>query len=107
MSHNTIQVPSDDYDRFVDAARAAAKPELGKLAQATIAALREMDAVGMFGDVAARHLWDEYCWQLQEGPYPTVHAHHEGLRQPYIADDFSPVRNAMTLLLGSSATPHK
>ena len=69
MSHNTIQVPSDDYDRFVDAARAAAKPELGKLVQATIAALREMDAVGMFGDVAARHLWDEYCWQLQEGPY--------------------------------------
>ena len=98
MSHNTIQVPSDDYDRFVDAARAAAKPELGKLVQATIAALREMDAVGMFCDVAARHLWDEY---------PTVHAHHEGLRQPYIADDYSPVRNAMTLLLGSSATPHK
>ena len=46
MSHNTIQVPSDDYDRFVDAARAAAKPELGKLVQATIAALREMDAYG-------------------------------------------------------------
>lgn len=69
MSHNTTQVPTDDYDRFVDAARAAAKPELEKLVQVTIAALREMDAVGMFGGVAARHLWDEYCWQLQEGPY--------------------------------------
>jgi len=69
MSHNIIEVPTADYNRFVDAARAAAVPALEKLVQATIAALREMDAVGMFGDVAARHLWDEYCWQLQEGPY--------------------------------------
>lgn len=69
MNPETIKVTTDDYDRFVQAARAAAGPELKKLVQATISALREMDAIGMFGDVAARHLWDEYCWQLQEGPY--------------------------------------
>jgi len=69
MNNDTTEVPSDAYDRFVHAARAAAAPELDKLVQATIVALRGMDAVGLFGDVAARHLWDEYCWQLQEGPY--------------------------------------
>ena len=69
MKNVTTEVPSDTYDRFVHAARAAAAPEFDKLAQATIVALRGMEPVGLFGDVAARHLWDEYCWQLQEGPY--------------------------------------
>jgi len=69
MNHETIQVPTGDYDRFVQAACAAAATEMEKLVQATISTLRGMDANGMFGDVAARHLWDEYCWQLQEGPY--------------------------------------
>ncbi len=69
MNHNTIEVATDDYDRFVNAARAAAVPELENLVRAVITELRAMDAVGLFGDVAARHLWDEYCWQLQEGPY--------------------------------------
>lgn len=69
MNHETVQVPTGDYDRFVQAACAAAATEMEKLVQATISTLRGMDANGMFGDVAARHLWDEYCWQLQEGPY--------------------------------------
>lgn len=69
MNYETIQVPTGDYDRFVQAACAAAATEMEKLVQATISTLRGMDATGMFGDVAARHLWDEYCWQLQEGPY--------------------------------------
>lgn len=69
MNHETIQVPTNDYDRFVQAACAAAATEMEKLVQATISTLRGMDAIDMFGDVAARHLWDEYCWQLQEGPY--------------------------------------
>ena len=69
MKNVTTEVPSDTYDRFVHAARAAAAPELDKLVQAAIVALRGMEPAGLFGDVAARHLWDEYCWQLQEGPY--------------------------------------
>ncbi len=69
MSNETIQIPTGDYDRFVQAACAAAATEMEKLVQATISTLRDMDATGMFGDIAARHLWDEYCWQLQEGPY--------------------------------------
>lgn len=69
MNDETIQVPTSDYDRFVQAACAAAATEMEKLVQATISALRGMNAIDMFGDVAARHLWDEYCWQLQHGPY--------------------------------------
>lgn len=69
MNYETIQVPTGDYDRFVQAACAAAATEMEKLVQATISTLRGMDAIGMFGDIAARHFWDEYCWQLQEGPY--------------------------------------
>lgn len=66
---DTIEIDTADYKRFVAAACALAEPELEKLVQTTIASLRDMDAVGLFGDVVARHLWDEYCWQLQEGPY--------------------------------------
>lgn len=66
---DTIEIDTADYERFIAAAYAVAKPELERLVQTTIASLRDMDAVGLFGDVAARHLWDEYCWQLQEGPY--------------------------------------
>jgi len=31
--------------------------------------LQSRDAIGYFGDVAARHWWDEYRWNLQEGPF--------------------------------------
>ena len=34
-----------------------------------IADLRSSPAIGMFDEVAARHMWDEYCWTLQEGPF--------------------------------------
>lgn len=66
---DTTEIDTADYERFIAAACAVAEPELEKLVQTTIASLRDMDAVGLFGDTAARHLWDEYCWQLQEGPY--------------------------------------
>lgn len=64
-----IEVDTADYERLVAAACAIAKPVLEKLVQTTIASLSNMDAVGLFGEVAVRHLWDEYCWQLQQGPY--------------------------------------
>lgn len=66
---DTIAIDTADYERFIAAACAVAEPELEKLVQTTIASLRDMDAVGLFDETAARHLWDEYCWQLQEGPY--------------------------------------
>ncbi len=55
---DTIEIATADYERFIAAACAIAEPELEKLVKATIASLRDMDAVGLFGDTAARHLWD-------------------------------------------------
>ncbi len=52
-----------------DAADAIARPALDAMVQSVIKALQSMDAVGMFADVRPRHLWDEYCWQLQAGPF--------------------------------------
>lgn len=69
MGQEIIEITVGNYERFIRASQAVAVPELEKLVQITISSLRDMDAVGMFGGVAARHLWDEYCWQLQEGPY--------------------------------------
>jgi hypothetical protein len=37
--------------------------------QQVIDGLRSSPANGTFDEVAARHLWDEYCWALQEGPF--------------------------------------
>lgn len=69
MDDEFIGVTKSAFGQFVKSARQAATPELQKLVQATIYTLCDMDAIGMFDDVAARHLWDEYCWQLQEVPY--------------------------------------
>lgn len=66
---DNIEIDSVDYQNFISAACDVAGPEFEKLVQAVIGSLCEMDATHLFGDVAARHLWDEYCWQLQEGPY--------------------------------------
>ena len=66
---DTIEILADDHDRLMAAVRVSAKSDLSRLVDAVIAALQDMDTVGLFGDVATRHLWDEYCWQLQEGPF--------------------------------------
>lgn len=46
-----------------------AKPEVERAARAVIADLTKRQALRVFGDLAARHLWDEYCWNHQEGPF--------------------------------------
>jgi hypothetical protein len=45
-----------------------ARAEIVRIAQEVIDNLRSRPAAGTFDEVKARHLWDEYCWALQEGP---------------------------------------
>jgi hypothetical protein len=45
------------------------KLEIARIVQQVIDGLRSSPANGTFDEVAARHLWDEYCWALQEGPF--------------------------------------
>lgn len=46
-----------------------AQAEIIRIALAVIAELKTRQAIGIFGDVAARNLWDEYCWSLRAGPF--------------------------------------
>jgi hypothetical protein len=46
-----------------------AKLEISRLTDELVAEIRSRPAVGLFGDTAVRHLWDEYRWNLIEGPF--------------------------------------
>ena len=44
------------------------------LATAVVVGLQTRPAIGMFEDTACSHMWDEYCWDLQEGPFDHDHS---------------------------------
>lgn len=70
MVEGRVEVSLDGLARLQSAASDFARAEVARIVQAVIDDLRSRPAVGTFGDaVAARHLWDEYCWTLQEGPF--------------------------------------
>lgn len=68
MAEDRVEVRRDGLTRLQSAAEAFAKAEVDRIAGAVIDDFRTRPANDIFGDVAARHLWDEYCWSLQEGP---------------------------------------
>lgn len=63
-----LEYPLEPMD-LQSAARDFASSEVKIIAQSVIESMRGRPALGMFGDVAARHMWDEYCWSLQHGPF--------------------------------------
>lgn len=69
MTEETTEVSLDGLMRLQTAASDFASAEAKRIVRAVIEDLRGRPAQGMFGDVAARHMWDEYCWSLQEGPF--------------------------------------
>ena len=69
MTEEMVQVRLDGLVRLQSAAKDFARPEIIRIAEAVIADLRSRPAVGCFGDVAARHMWDEYCWARQAGSF--------------------------------------
>ncbi len=64
-----IEVSLDGLSRLQSAAADFAKTESTRIVRAVIEDMRDRPAQGTFGEVAARHMWDEYCWALQEGPF--------------------------------------
>jgi hypothetical protein len=54
----------DGLARLQSAAADFAHAEIARIAQQVIDRLRSSPANGTFAEVAARHLWDEYCWAL-------------------------------------------
>jgi hypothetical protein len=69
MAKDRVEVSRDGLSRLQSAAQAFARAEVARISGAVIDNLRAQPANDTFGDVAARHLWDEYCWSLQEGPF--------------------------------------
>lgn len=69
MAEDRVEVSRDGLPRLQSAAEAFARAEVDRIAGAVVDDLRARPANDTFGDVATRHLWDEYCWSLQEGPF--------------------------------------
>ena len=69
MTEDRVEVSRDGLSRLQSAAEAFARAEVARIAGVVIDDLRSQSANDTFGEVAARHLWDEYCWSLQEGPF--------------------------------------
>jgi len=69
MAEDRVEVSQDGLARLQSAAEDFARAEIARIVGAVIDDLRSRPANGTFGDVAARHLWDEYCWSQQEGPF--------------------------------------
>jgi hypothetical protein len=69
MSDQQILVSSDGLTRLQSAIFDFARVEVASITQAVIGDLCSRPATGIFEEVMARHLWDEFCWELQEGPF--------------------------------------
>lgn len=72
MVEDRVELNRDGLSRLQSAAEAFARAEVVRIAGAVIDYLRSQSANQTFVDVAARNLWDEYCWSLQEGPFDDV-----------------------------------
>jgi hypothetical protein len=59
---------SDAVARLQEVVATTGMVELNKLMRVVIDSLKERSPYGMFDDTLIRHLWDEYCWNYQEGP---------------------------------------
>jgi len=69
MAEEKVEVSLDGLARLQSAARDFARTEIARIVQVVIEEFRSRPAENIFGEVGARHLWDEYCWALQEGPF--------------------------------------
>ena len=70
--------------RLQSVAKDFAGPEIKRVAERVISFLRSSSPVEMFGDVAARHMWDEYSYDTQEGPF--VDGWEETVREMVVAE---------------------
>jgi hypothetical protein len=66
---NAIQGVFEGFLELQSAANEFAVAEAGRLVRVVIHEMCDRPAQGIFSEVAARHMWDEYCWSLQEGPF--------------------------------------
>lgn len=66
---NSFVAMTDTQKLFLSAAESVAKSHVEQITQSVVASMCDLDATEIFDNVASRHCWDDYCWQLQNGPY--------------------------------------
>jgi hypothetical protein len=74
MADEKVEISRDSLSRLQSAAQDFARAEIDRIECVIIEEMRSRTSIGAFGGVCARHVWDEYCWALQEGPFdvPTI-----------------------------------
>lgn len=60
---------AQDWTSLIEAVCTTTRPALDDMINCTIDVLKALGPTQLFGGVLTNHLWDEYCWQLQEGPF--------------------------------------
>jgi hypothetical protein len=69
MNEDEFSIYEQRFEDLKSAALDLAKPVVARIADAVVSDFKDRAAVGTFGDLSARHLWDEYSWNRQEGPF--------------------------------------
>lgn len=69
MSDDCAAPNPDGASQLQQAAIEFSQAEISRISDDVINDLRSLSSNDTFADVAARHLWDEYCWSIQEGPF--------------------------------------
>lgn len=94
--HRQVQGTGDPEDDWLQhAAEEASRPVVERLVAEVVDGLRSQGTSGNFEDIAARHLWDEYCWQLQEGPFDVDFLGHGSLSDGFASVVDSQVRRCL------------
>jgi hypothetical protein len=69
MEEEKAEVSVEGLSRLQSAAQGFARVEIDRIVQVVIGELRSRRTTGIFQDISARDLWDEYTWSVQEGPF--------------------------------------
>lgn len=65
----TIEANQNEFRKLQSALDDYLQDEVQRIVSLVVNDLRSRPPHSAFDDVAARHLWDEYCWAVQEGPF--------------------------------------
>ena len=90
----TLERTFEGLARLRSSAKKFARDEVQQIAAAVIDYLRSQPAYGTFSEIAARHLWDEYCWSMQAGPFDIDMGWNE-VRPGSVSDGFDDLVRAV------------
>ena len=106
MENDRVIVSCGGLARLNEAVSECARQDLARMTQAVIEDMKRSPALDSFGDLAARHLWDEYCWSLQEGPFDS-HMVWDGVRLGALSSSYRGFAWALAMSEAESLPRHR